>query len=210
MHIKLIVSCIVLMSANIVLYAGGGKNTMPVAAPVMPVKAVEFSGWYIGVGLVRAKFAACVDSCTYEDVTYGLMVRGGYDFNRYLGIEGRYIYTSLGEGPLGGTPLVHAGIFLKPQLPLGERINLYGLLGYGYTRNLGSGARLRYFDHGWGLSAGIGMEYRLSDRRNPGVRAETGRASAGEWHLFVEYQKLLFKSDVPDMSVLSFGARHTF
>lgn len=210
MHAKLIVSCIVLMGANMLLYAGGGKNIMPAATPVVPVEAVDFSGWYIGAGLVRAKLSACENSCIYEDVTYGLMIRGGYDFNRYIGIEGRYIYTSLGKGPLGGSPLMHAGIFLKPQLPLGERINLYGLLGYGYTKNLGNGGRLNYFDDGWGFSTGVGLEYRFLGKKSTEVRKRSNDTTRAEWRLFVEYQRLLVKSGVPDMYIVSFGVRRHF
>ena len=200
MQTKRIIACIVFMSTAISLYAGGGKDITPAATPIAAVETVDFSGWYLGAGLVRAKFVGCTGSCTYEDVTYGLMARGGYDFNRYIGIEGRYLYTSLGEGPLGGTPLMHAGIFLKPQFPLNERINLYGLLGYGYTKNLGNGGRLHYFDSDWGVSAGAGLEYRFSDKKNTDT----------EWRLFAEYQRLLMKDDTADMDVASLGIEYHF
>ena len=195
---------LVISSLGTVLHAGGDKMIAPATTPV---EVVDPSSWYLGAGLVRATFSACNRGCTYEDITYGVMIRGGYDFNDYFGIEARFIYTFLGEGPFGGAPLMHAGVFLKPQFPLGERINLYGLLGYGYTKNLGNGARLRYFDDGWGFSAGIGMEYRLSEKKRA---TDTEHTSNGEWRLFIEYQKLLFKSNEPDMSILSFGARRTF
>jgi len=210
MYVKPIVSCIVLIGINMSLYAGGDKNIIPTATPVVPVEAVDFSGWYIGAGLVWAKFGACESSCTYEDVTYGLMMRGGYDFNRYIGIEGRYIYTSFGKGSLGGTPLMHAGVFLKPQLSLGERINLYGLLGYGYTKNLGNRGRLNYFDNGWGFSAGVGLEYRFLSEKSTDTPKKNNDATRTEWRLFVEYQRLLVKSDVPDMYIVSFGVRRHF
>ncbi len=145
------------------------------------------------------------------------MIRGGYDYNQYVGVEARYIRTFLDEGPLGGTPLAHAGIFLKPQYPVSERINIYGLLGYGYTENLGNGARLDYFDNDWGFSAGAGIEYDLSDRDDDKEengyydRPFDGYADQGRgWSLFLDYQRLLIKSDVPDLDAVSLGLRYDF
>ena len=201
------------------LSAGGGKNMAPVIAPVVPIETIDPSPWYLGAGLVWAKLGGCdlQPGCEYEDVTYGAMVRGGYDYNQYIGVEARYIRTFLEEGPEGGTPLAHAGIFLKPQYPVSERVNLYALLGYGYTENLGSGARLNYFDNDWGFSAGAGIEYDLSDRENDRIengnydRAFDGYADQGKgWSLFLDYQRLLIKSDIPDLDAISLGVRYDF
>ena len=204
----------------------GGKAVAAAASPVIPIETIDPSPWYLGAGIVWAKLSGCdlQPGCTYEDTTYGAMVRGGYEYNEYVGIEARYIRTFLDEGPQGGTPLAHAGIFLKPQYPVSERVNLYGLLGYGYTENLGNGARLDYFDNGWGFSAGAGIEYDLSDRQgdydahktdenpNPAFdRDFDGYADQGKgWSLFLDYQRLLIKSDVPDMDAVSLGLRYDF
>jgi len=203
------------------LYAGG-KIVSPAMVPVVPVTQESVNPWYLGVGLVWADFwkdpCSPVDpTCTYEDITYGVMVRAGYDINQYFGIEGRYVYTFLDEGPYGGAPLMHAGIFLKPQYPLTERINIYALAGYGYTKNLGSGERLNYFDDEWGFSAGLGFEYDLSGRKSDFLedtaydREFDGYADQGRgWSFFVDYQRLLIKSDVPDMDIISIGIRYDF
>jgi OOP family OmpA-OmpF porin len=98
-----------------------------------------------------------------------------------------------------------------------ESVNIYALLGYGYTKNLGNGARLDYFDSDSGFSAGLGLEYDLSDRE--GDREENanydrgfdGYADQGKgWSLFLDYQRLLIKSDVPDLDAISFGVRYDF
>ena len=207
---------IVLIATN--LYAGG-KNVKPIDAPVTPIPAASPSPLYLGVGIVLAKLDGCniQPGCTYEDVTYGAMVRGGYEINQYFGIEGRFIRTFLDKGPLGGAPLQHIGIFAKPQYPATERINLYTLLGYGYTENKGNGARLHYFDHDHGFSAGIGLEYDLSDKKNDYDekinydREFDGYADQGKgMSLFIDYQKLLIKSNIPDMNVISAGIRYDF
>lgn len=200
------------------MYAGG-KGVVKATTAVAPIETVDPSPWYLGAGIVWAKLQNCeiTPTCTYEDVTYGAMVRGGYEYNQYVGVEARYIHTFLDEGPYGGAPLAHAGIFLKPQYPVSERVNLYGLLGYGYTKNLGNGARLDYFDSDWGFSAGLGMEYDLSDRDYDRIkngsydRPFDGYADQGRgWSLFLDYQRLLIKSDVPDMDAISLGLRYDF
>jgi len=170
-------------------------------------------------GIVWAKLSGCDinPTCDYEDGTYGAIVRGGYEYNQYLGIGARYIRTFLDEGPYGGTPLERMGLYLKPQYPVSEKVNMYGILGYGYTKNLGNGARLEYFDSDSGFSAGVGMEYDLSDRENDRIenanydRAFDGYADQGRgWSLFLDYQRLLIKSDVPDLDAVSLGLRYDF
>ena len=215
---RILISSLVAVSLTTALYAGG-KNVSAAGVPVIPIEMVTPSPWYLGAGLVWAKLDGCnlQPGCTYEDVTYGAMVRGGYDYNEYIGVEARYIRTFWAEGPYGGTPLAHAGLFLKPQYPVSERVNLYGLLGYGYTENLGNGARLNYFDNDWGWSAGAGIEYDLSDREGDKIengdydRAFDGYADQGKgWSLFLDYQRLLIDSDVPDMDAVSLGLRYDF
>ena len=201
-----------------VVYAGG-KGVVEAESPIAPIETVDPSPWYLGAGIVWAKLSGCDinPTCDYEDVTYGAMLRGGYEYNQYFGIEARYIRTFLDEGPFGGTPLEHIGLFLKPQYPVSEQVNLYSLLGYGYTKNLGNGARLDYFDEDHGLSAGLGIEYDLSDRE--GDREENanydrefdGYADQGKgWSLFLDYQRLLIKSDIPDLDAISLGLRYDF
>ena len=203
------------------LYAGG-KYMEPVVTPVAPiVKVTEVSAWYLGGGITWAKLSR--DNC-YEDATWGAMLRGGYEFNQYIGIEARWIRTFWDEGPFGGTPLQHVGIFAKPQYPVSERFNVYALAGYGYTENLGNGGRLKYFDHDDGFSAGIGIEYDLSDKKhdydsyktedNPSPKFDRefdghGEQEAG-WSLFIDYQRLLIKSNIPDLDAISFGIRYDF
>ncbi len=194
----------------------GGKAVDLVEAEVLPIPE-DSSPWYLGAGLVAAKFHACGNNCDYEDLTYGAMLRGGYDFNQYFGLEARGMRTFLDEGPFGGVPLQHIGLYAKPQYPLAERVNAYALLGYGYTENLGNGARLNYFDNGHGFSAGLGLEYDLSDKDGDFEdkanydRMFDGHADQGiGWSLFADYQRLLIKSDVPDMDVISVGLRYDF
>jgi len=152
---------------------------------------------YIGLGLVWGKYSGCDASpgCKYEDVTYGAMVRAGYEWNQYIGLEARALATFWGDDPLGGEKLRHFGLFAKPMYPIGN---------------------LPTVDES-GFSAGIGLEYDLSskedDREKETIydRGFDGQADQENgWGLFVDYQRLLIKSDVPDMDVVSAGVTYDF
>ena len=200
------------------LYAGGGKNLLPVAVPVVPIETVDINPWYIGVGLIAGKYYDdCVASCVYEDVTYGMMVRGGYEWNQYIGVEARAMGTFWDADPLGGEKLQHIGLFAKPSYPLGEDFNVYGLLGYGWTKTTtgGNGNLPTVDDHGF--SYGIGLEYDLSDKEDDYIengdydREFDGQADQEKgWGLFIDYQRLLVKSGIPDMDVISVGVTYDF
>jgi len=199
------------------LYAGGGKNIAPVAAVISPIATEDPSPWYIGAGLVLGKWYRKTDSCEYEDVTYGLMVRGGYEWNQYIGIEARALGTFWGADPLGGEKLQHVGIFAKPSYPLGEDFNIYGLAGYGWTKSTtGGNGNLPEIDEK-GFSWGVGLEYDLSDKDDDFDdntnydRLFDGQADQEKgWGLFVDYQRLLVKSGMPDMDVISVGVTYDF
>lgn len=184
---------------------GGGDMRMPTEKVI--TENHDISPLYLGIGFTIAKFHACNNiNCTYEDQTYGAMIRAGYDINRYFGIELRAIKTFWDKGPFGGVPLQHVGLFAKPQYPMNERFKLYGLLGYGYTKNLGNGARLNYFNNDHGFSAGLGFEYDLSSKNDNG----NNEAGSMQWSLFTDYQRLLIKSGAPDMDVVSLGVKYSF
>ncbi|MCK4442836.1 MAG: hypothetical protein KAU90_12585, partial [Sulfurovaceae bacterium] len=46
--------------------------------------------WYGGLGFSYVK-AVCMNQC--EDITFGVIGKVGYDFNKYIGVEGRVIKT---------------------------------------------------------------------------------------------------------------------
>ena len=199
-------------------FVAGGKNVVPAVVPVIPVESVDINPWYVGVGLTAGRYHDdCIATCVYEDVTYGMLVRVGYEWNQYLGVEARALSTFWEADPLGGEKLQHFGLFVKPSYPLGEDFNIYGLLGYGWTktRTGGNGNLPTIDDHGF--SYGIGLEYDLSSKEDDYIpngnydRAFDGQANQEKgWGLFIDYQKLLVKSGVPDMYVISVGITYDF
>jgi len=216
---NILVLFLVAVVMNSTVYAGG--NIVPIEAPVEPIPVEPIpvmttpSPIYLGLGLLWGRFNGCSDGCGYEDVTYGALLRAGYDFNQYFGLEERLLGTFLKADPLGGEELRHIGIYAKPMYPIGEDFNIYALLGYGWTQTK-AGRNLEKVDEG-GFSAGLGLEYDLSDMeddREEDTRYEGGFDAQGDqekgWGLFVDYQRLLIKSDVPDMDVVSGGVTYDF
>lgn len=199
-----------------VLNAGG--NILPVVAPLEPEppkhQAVPV---YIGAGVAGGRYLQnCKTGCHYEDGTYGLTLRVGYELGQYVGIEARYINTFLDKGRLFGQTLEHIGLFVKPMLPFDEDFNIYGLLGYGWTKTHTNGILNKAIDEN-GFSAGLGFEYDLSDKRADYDRniyypnGFDGQADQERgWGLFVDYQRLLIKSNVPDLDVISGGVTYDF
>lgn len=206
--------CLLLLSVIATLqtfsYAGGN------IAPVVPVEPVPVKHAavpiYIGTGFVAGRYNAS----NYEDVTYGAMLRAGYEWNQYIGLEARYIGTFWDEGALYGQKLESFGLFVKPMLPLNENFNMYGLLGYSWTQTQTSGLLNSSIDDN-GFSAGLGLEYDLSDMRDDYDRniyypeGFDGQADQEKgWGLFVDYQRLLIKSDIPDLDAISAGVTYDF
>ena len=185
-------------------FAGG--DIVPVYEPVVAPEAIQYDSTpvYVGVGFNRGLYNnTCGKNCTYEDVTYGITLRAGYEFNQYVGVEARYIGTFWGADELGGEKLSHVGLYIKPMMPLDNSLNIYGLVGYGLTTTSTSGnGNLPEVSEN-GLAAGLGLEFDI----NPEDAEDSLGSSFG---LFVDYQRLLIKSDVPDMDVISGGITYGF
>ncbi len=163
-----------------------GKNTIP--APSEPLKIPEPAttvnnngsvnlenlplGLYLGGGLTYAKSECkCNQNVTFSNnsvgktnkaTTYGVNLKAGYDYNKFIGIEAKYLHTPWGDD---GKALKHYGIYLKPNYAVDENIDLYGLLGYGKTEC----ETLQ--DSKKGFAWGLGGEYTIenSKDKNKGV-----------------------------------------
>ena len=204
---SVLLSPLIIVMLSIGSFAGGN------VIPVEPISSQRLATpIYIGIGVAAGRYF----SDNYEDVTYGMMVRVGYEFNQYVGLEARYIGTPWNEGKLYGQELEHFGLFFKPMLPFNENFNLYALLGYGWTQTNTSGALNKAIDDN-GFSTGVGLEYDLSDKRDDydrNIYYPEGFDGQGDqekgWGLFVDYQRLLIDSDMPDLDVVSAGVTYDF
>ena len=179
------------------LAIAGGKGVPIPVEPVVPMPIEESGAFYVGLGLIATDFDYCSAlECNYQDSTYGIMLRAGYEFNEYIAVEARGFNTFMDEGPYGGVPLQGIGAYIVPQYTFADNFKVYGLIGYAYTESLAEGNRLQYFEDDSGFSAGGGLEYMITDT----------------YSVFVDYNNLLISSDndVPSMEAYSLGIKYTF
>jgi len=109
--------------------------------------AEDDSGLYLGLGYASTNIDLTVDGLDdaqqklLDTSTDSVILMAGYDFNSYLGVEGRYYLNAssvgfdyyLGDTLLSGTYKAESfAIYAKPQLNLGL-ITLYALAGVTYN-----------------------------------------------------------------------------
>ncbi len=198
-----------------------GKSIVPVIVPVEPIP-VEISPIpvYVGIGLTWAGVSRDCD-CTQgvinrservKDTIYGGVVRAGWDFNQYIGVEARAL-RALWDQEFA--EVTHYGIYLKPMVPVTSQINVYGLLGYGRTEiSYDCGAASNEFSSN-GFNYGVGAEYDLSGESPEGTYSRVFDGAGDQekgWGLWLDYQNLLHNegSDNNKVNVVNFGATYDF
>lgn len=161
-----------------------GKDVAPATAPVAPVAAP--AGLYAGVGLTGSFFSKdcpCADGSRIHDNTYGVALRMGYDWSPYLGIEGQAHWAPLESDFM---KMRNLGLYLKPQYDVTDQLNLYGLLGYGWTRFSCDCPDRPHHTHSVnGFQYGAGFEYFLQERQE-------GEKHEG-WSIWGNYLNLMHK-----------------
>ncbi len=182
-----------LASAN----AMAGKNVEPVESEVVPV--IETIPFYIGIGgswgmvINQCDCATDPDEERKKDSTYGGILRIGYDFNPYFGVEARALSTTY-ESDF--SEITHYGIYAKPQYHITDGINIYALAGFGHTEVTCTAVREGSKDFTKdGFSFGAGIEYDLSSKKGGQGDAEEG------WGLFLDWQNMANKENPLETSV---------
>ena len=200
------------------LFAGG--DIAPAVAPVAAVVEADPNPFYVGVGFLWAGVSRdCVtDGCPnirLKDTTWGGIIRAGWEYNQYIGIEARALQATI-DSDWGET--THYGIFLKPQYPVSEKVNIYGLLGYGHTEiDTDCPAIQDSFEHD-GFSYGIGLEYDLSETEDDRIEGTYDRPFDGHmdqergWGLWIDYQNLMHNEGPANFksNVVTFGITYDF
>jgi len=188
----------------------------PVPTPVavkptpVPVKNIKANGFYAGLGISGAQYKSnCRSGCARsgKDKTAGVMARVGYDFNRYVGIEARGIRTNW---KADGGKVKHAGIFVKPMLPVTNATNIYGLVGVAKTKTDG---HLQKTDAET-LALGAGVEVDLSADAPKEGRYNRAFDGQGDQEkgigVFLDYERMVVKSGAPDLDAISAGVTYDF
>ncbi len=144
----------------------------PTVAPtpkvVEKVSSGGVGGPYVGIAIsdmgVRADDRVnLLDSEKHQDLQKGLTLVVGYDFMKYLGAELRAALSLAGEGQ-GQDNLAEYGVYLKPQYPVLDNLNIYGLLGYSAINMSDPATKTKYNDNPFdgdnsGFSFGAGLNY---------------------------------------------------
>lgn len=157
-----------IMAISSLGFAGGGVNLA--TEPVIDVPLAEEvfdSSIYAGLGFSVAStrqsqlgFFDNLEQSGRLDRTAEISLSAGYAFNPYIAVESRYMFSFSHEDVLKRRAW---GVYLKPQYPVYEKINVYALLGYGGVKATGiDGWNINVDNTGFQWGGGIG--YNTTDK----------------------------------------------
>ena len=150
---------------------------------------INFDGWYAGLGVGQSKYGD-IDEASANTRTEGWKVYGGYQFNKYLGIEGGYANLNDMTSRTGAvvTNLAADAWTLGAVLsyPVTEKLSVMGKLGAAYVladAKVKNGAALtvRSGDDSYEPNYGVGVSYALLDNLN--LRLEWERFDRKEYDI---------------------------
>ena len=183
------------------------EPTPPPVAPIAsPQPKVVSNGFYAGLGITGVNYESdCkCKNVDKKDVNYGGTVRVGYDFNNYIGVEARGTKTK------GDADVEHAGVFIKPMIPVTNSANVYGLVGVAKTKVKGD---LPKVDSD-GLAMGAGIEIDLSSDTPKDGRYSRPFDGKGDQEkgvgVFVDYERMIVKDNAPDIDAVTAGVTYDF
>ena len=201
---KVIFSLVAVTALSSAVFAG--KNIAPAPIPPLPVpekpattpEVLPPLGLYIGGGFTYAKSECKCDSRVkfsdgsvgkvHEGKSYGVNLKAGFDFNEYIGVEGKYLYTPWGDKE---KTLKHYGLYLKPNIAVTDSIDAYALLGYGKTN-------CETLDKSFkGFAWGVGTEYSFGSKKD-GIKEG--------WGVYAEYLRPVKKSGDKSIKVNTLNA----
>ena len=146
-------------------FAIAGGDIAPVEEPIVEVAVVDDSSFYVGLGYSYMEYeSSWVDGGDSAETADGnaITVLAGYNFNKYIAVEGRYSIT-LGDITYNDndieSEISNIGLYVKPMLPI-DNVTLYGLLGYGkVTVDFNDNGADKVSESGfqWGLGASVAV-----------------------------------------------------
>jgi len=216
MRKKTLVSFAAFLALSSLLHAGGGKNILPVTIPVAPIAdPISPIPFYIGLGAMASFIDRDPCPCSNDDLAdhrYGMVLRAGYDFNPYFGIEVRGLKT-FGDDLF--SDISHYGVYVKPQYHISDAANIYALIGYGRTTVDYDNGVLNSHNSKNGMAYGVGLEYDLSADESLGTYSRPFDGQGDQetsWGLWVDFQHLL-NDEFPmhtDLNVITAGVTYDF
>lgn len=183
----------------------------PTPAPVV-VPVVGPKKWYVGLDALCGRFETSSGACSCLGV---IVAKAGYNFNKYIGIEGRAGYgITDADHDSGGTSKIkeNYGLYLKPQLPLGDKVSLFGLAGYAKakvesesTSAIGLTGELNEASPSFGL----GLEFNVNDSWSVVVEAIRLLHSVENTYTQGSTTATVFEDDL-NLDTFGFGVNYKF
>jgi len=160
---RVVLSTMTAVAMSTFAFAGG--DIAPVEPVVEVPEVVSTPGsFYVGLGYSYVDMNIGAHGEVPEDdaTANSVLLLAGYNFNEYIGIEGRYT-ANVGDisydlGNDASDDMTNIGGYLKLMYPV-EQLNVYALLGYGkvtYDNGIQSASES-------GFQWGIGANYALTD-----------------------------------------------
>ena len=197
-----ILSLMTIMSLSGLAYAGG--DILPIEVEEVPSVIVDESAFYIGLGVGSASVNN--DQLNEEISSTMVTLLAGYEYNKYIALEGRVAFGFNSDYAPGDTrnildnyddDISSWGVYVKPMYPVTDAFDIYALLGYG-------GVQLKDLEGGdayeTGFQWGLGVSYavtdsisvfadyvRLYDDTGFDYRAQVQDIDADTWTLGVTY-----------------------
>lgn len=145
---------------------------------------INFDGWYGGFGFGQSRYGDDV-ATTANTRTEGWKVYSGYQFNKYLGVEGGYANLNDYTGQTGATTINAASdawmLAAVGAYPLTEKLSVTAKLGAAYVLTKSNAkvgvAITRSGEDSYAPNYGVGVKYALFD--NMDLRAEWERFDLG-------------------------------
>jgi len=147
--------------ASTMIMAGG--DIAPVVETAAPV-AADNSGFYLGLGAASLRlgwdnFEGTDTDSRYS--VYGISLLGGYQFNQYVALEGRYV-ANVQDWMDEDFDTTGYSLFVKPMYPVNDVFSVYGLLGYGHLKFDGDGDSESDSGFQWGIGASAAVTDNIS------------------------------------------------
>jgi len=150
------------------------------------------NGFYLGGSLGFSRYHDSINGVSGDGTPFSGKVFGGYQINRYMGVEAGYADLGRVDNSTGNINGHAEYLDAVGTLPLGDRFSLLGSAGFahvGFDTSAGDGS-------GNGLKLGVGAEYALTE--NVALRA-----------LAELYRPDTF-NERPDIAQYTLGARVAF
>jgi opacity protein-like surface antigen len=152
------ISLLSVIACTHMVFAGANSKKVLEPSILIPYEEKEtVSGFYLGLGLSATStheadldFFSITDG---QDRTGDLSFTVGYDWNEYIAIEGRYMFSIAKEDIVDRSSW---GMYIKPKYSVTEDLKVYGLLGLGGfdvsgTNHFGQNFDFNDMSFQWGL-----------------------------------------------------------